>query len=195
MLNPAPNPAQSGFSLAELMIGIAILGILASVAAPNFRIWMQNSQIRNAAESIVNGLQLARTTAVTRNSNTQFVLCAPPDSSWDVLVASPTAINQPCAADDAGAPGWERVQRRSSEGSRNATITTVNPGTRIATFDGFGVALANNPFDGSPRFTQLDVDSSAISPQESADLRILLNAGGSTRMCDPNAPVASSRAC
>ena len=58
----------------ELLIGIAIIGILLALAAPNFAVWIQNSKIRTAAESIQNGLQLARAEAVRRNAQVRFQL-------------------------------------------------------------------------------------------------------------------------
>ena len=51
---------QLGLTLPELLIGIAILGILASVGLPSFQSWMVDTKIRTAAESIQNGLQRAR---------------------------------------------------------------------------------------------------------------------------------------
>ena len=58
----------------EMMIGVALLGILFGLAAPNFKAWLMNSRIRNAAESIQNGLQRARAEAVAQNTNVEFVL-------------------------------------------------------------------------------------------------------------------------
>ncbi|MBI2509431.1 MAG: prepilin-type N-terminal cleavage/methylation domain-containing protein, partial [Betaproteobacteria bacterium] len=64
----APRNAM-GFTLIELMVGIAIVGILIMIALPNFTIWIQNTQIRAGAEGILSGLQLARTEAVRRNAD------------------------------------------------------------------------------------------------------------------------------
>jgi type IV fimbrial biogenesis protein FimT len=51
---------QAGFSLIEMMIVVAILGITASVAIPSYRTWIQNTKVRTGAESIMNGIQKAR---------------------------------------------------------------------------------------------------------------------------------------
>ncbi|MBI5438473.1 MAG: prepilin-type N-terminal cleavage/methylation domain-containing protein [Nitrosomonadales bacterium] len=37
MLNALPTTRPSGFSLVELMIGVAIMGVLAAVAVPSFQ--------------------------------------------------------------------------------------------------------------------------------------------------------------
>lgn len=64
--------AQRGMSLIELMVGIAIIGILLALAAPSFRSWTQNTKIRGTAEAILNGLQLAKAEAVRRNTLIRF---------------------------------------------------------------------------------------------------------------------------
>ncbi|MGH8693968.1 MAG: pilus assembly FimT family protein, partial [Burkholderiales bacterium] len=41
---------QSGVTLIELLIGLALIGILLVMAVPAYQFWIQNVQIRNAAE-------------------------------------------------------------------------------------------------------------------------------------------------
>lgn len=184
MLSTCHKPAQSGFSLVELMIGVVILGILASVALPSFQVWLQNSEIRNAAESISNGLQRARAEAVARNANVEFVLTA--NSSWTICLPSV-------------GPGCEVSKviesRSASEGSKNVTVTMTPLATTTVTYNNFGRTVQPTNLDGSAPFTRVDVDSAGLSAAESQELRITLGIGGNIRMCDPNAPSGSPRAC
>jgi type IV fimbrial biogenesis protein FimT len=176
---------SQGFSLVELMVGVIIVGILASLAMPSFKQMLRNFEVRNAAESIANGLQRARSEAVSRNTNVQFVLGAfPPDcsetgSSWVVSVVAPVL----------------RVDSRcSSEGSRNVTVNAwkddlATPATTI-TFNNFGGMVANVP--ASPSLAQVDVAADGASQ----NLRVTIQTGGAARMCDPGlAPGSSPRAC
>lgn len=62
---------DSGFSFVEMMTVIAILGILATIAVPNYISWRANAQIRRAALDVYSSLQKAKSEAVKRNT-----LCA-----------------------------------------------------------------------------------------------------------------------
>ena len=175
-MNTCLKPRSSGFSLIELLIGIAIMAILAGLAMPSFQAWLQNTQIRNAAESVQNGLQRARAEAVGRNTNVEFVLGA--GSSWVVQLPDGTNIES----------------RPSSEGSRDVAVAVAPLGATTVTFNNFGGVLANNA-DASVPFAQVDLDSSVLAAADSQELRVTIGVGGNVRMCDPNASAPSPRAC
>jgi type IV fimbrial biogenesis protein FimT len=62
------SKSVSGFTLIEVMIVIAIMGILAAIAAPNFRNYMTQSRLKGAARQVMSDLMLARMQAVTKNN-------------------------------------------------------------------------------------------------------------------------------
>lgn len=181
MLNTRLKHGSSGFSLIELLIGIAIMAILAGLAMPSFQAWLQNTQIRNAAESVQNGLQRARAEAVARNTNVAFTLGT--DSSWTISAVTPASLIE---------------QRLSTEGSKDVTVmvspVAVPPLTTV-TFNNFGGVVQPTNADGTAPFTQVDFDSSMLAAAESQELRVTIGWGGNVRMCDPNAPIGSPRAC
>jgi prepilin-type N-terminal cleavage/methylation domain-containing protein len=59
---------NSGFTFTELMVTIAIVAILASLAIPNFIAWLPNYRLQSGAEDIQSTLQLARITAIKENA-------------------------------------------------------------------------------------------------------------------------------
>lgn len=59
--------AESGFTLVELLLGVAVFGIMASMAGGAYLAALPNTRARNAARDVVSWMQLARMQAVAEN--------------------------------------------------------------------------------------------------------------------------------
>lgn len=181
----------------ELMIGIVIVSLLMFIGAPSFSLWIQNTQTRTAAESIQNGLQIARTEAVRRNTNVRFNLTnAGGTVAWSVNCVNVTAD---CPAG---------IQTRSGgEGGANARVgisvaalpspipanhfnTAITAGTGLpagVTFDGIGRTPAANI---GTDITRIDVTNAVRA--DARRMVIVIGTGGQTRMCDPAIALATN---
>jgi type IV fimbrial biogenesis protein FimT len=56
----APNPCHAGFSLAELLTALAVIGLLAALAAPPFSAWFQEHRLVALNNALAGDLQRAR---------------------------------------------------------------------------------------------------------------------------------------
>jgi type IV fimbrial biogenesis protein FimT len=70
-LVPAGRRRGEGFTLIELMMTIAILGILLALAMPSFSAMLMQNRLSAQTNAFINALQFARSTALTTNVGTQ----------------------------------------------------------------------------------------------------------------------------
>ncbi|OGQ89087.1 MAG: hypothetical protein A3J85_01630 [Desulfobacula sp. RIFOXYA12_FULL_46_16] len=64
---------NSGFTLVELMVVIAIIGIMAGIAIPNFFSFLPKSRLRSATRDIISCLQEMKLRAIKENATTVIV--------------------------------------------------------------------------------------------------------------------------
>ena len=181
---------QRGFTLVELVVTLAVLALILAVAAPTVGSWMGNARIRNVADTLQNGLQIARAEAVRRNQNMSFWLVSLNDpgvlsndctlsgssGSWVVSVNSPIGH---CADPPSTISSPMLVTARAiGDAGGNVTVAAIksdNTAATTVTFDGFG-RVTNT--DSS---RQIDVTGTPTS----VNLRLVVSSAGLVRMCDP----------
>lgn len=181
---------QRGLGLVELMIGISIVAVLMAAAMPSFTRWMQDAQNRTAAESVLNGLQLARMESLRRNRAVSFRLT---ESDGKVL------WRVGCQSVSADCP--DTIQARpAQEGGGQARLGVSKAAIPYKPAPGyFGSALAAGAalpasvtFDslgrapGAGNGTEIArIDITHANLGRSRRYVVTIGAGGQVRMCDP----------
>lgn len=187
--------SQAGVTLIELMVGLAIMGLLMMIGLPNMTIWLNNAQIRTTGETMLAGLTLARVEAVRRNQIVQFQLVSNLTSgcvvstggrSW---VVSQDDASGACDAAPSEVAVPRIIQTRSgSEGTERAVLVA----TPAATVHFNGLGRVTSP-GGAANLTRVDISNPIGGACENPDgtggpmrcMRINISVGGEARMCDP----------
>ncbi len=188
--------SSRGFTLIELMVGLTIMAFLLMSGVSSMSEWIRNSQMRSAAESIVNGLNSTRAEAVKRNTTVRFQLTSslgndctidPSGKNWVINLSGATPEGQ-CgkALSDTAEPYM--LQRAVSANDSNPIL--IKASQAAVAFTGFG---QQGRVDPAQPITVMTID---ITPTESGTcrkdggklrcLRIVISPGGQARMCDPS---------
>ena len=198
----------------ELVITIAILGLLITLAMPSLSGWVQGARINSIADFYLDGLRLARTGALQKSGASRFVLTANANSQydWQVDWCFPTST-RPC--DNTGTARWSTtaVAGTGDTNVANPSLSVFHPAdsqpsaTQVASsltpngilsvyFNSQGwVNTAVQPYLRRMRF---DSDPSYNPDPTTPNIRpiaVALNLSGMAERCDPMALVGDSRAC
>ncbi len=186
--------ALRGFSLIELIVGMVILGVLLSLAMPGFSNWLRNARVRTAAESVQNGLQLARAEAVRRNTDVRFSLVNTTGSTCALDPAGPNwviSLDPPAGKCDKPASDTDPRIIQSRSGAEGSAATTLASGQSSFIFNNLGrltTPAANVDFKSA-------TGNCLPEPGTVRCLRVVVLTGGQIRMCDPALPAGDAQAC
>ncbi|HVC12291.1 MAG TPA: GspH/FimT family pseudopilin [Burkholderiales bacterium] len=185
---------QRGVTLIELMIGLVIMALVLFLGVPAFTTFLQNTQIRNAGATTLQGLDLARSEAVRLNTPVRFQLVSDFTSActlsttslnWIVSLADPTGLcNVAPAGGNASTAAAPQIveEKNASEGSANVAVTAD---ASNVVFNGLGRVVGTG-------ITQIDLSNpaggncqNATTPGPMRCLRIQVSTGGQAKLCDP----------
>lgn len=191
-----------GFSMIEIAITLTIAALLMLFGLPSFQAWLQNTQIRNAAESIQNGISRARMEAVRSNQNVRFTLVSLTDarnmdsscaasavgSSWVVSLDVPDGE----CDEEPGSAAAPRIIETHAAGDGNL-------GAAVDAKDADGSAAATLTFNGFGRLTGVKpistIDLASAASGDYRLLRVVVTPAGAVRLCDPAVDAIDPRSC
>ena len=184
--------SAKGFSLIELMVVLAIAGVLLGMSAPAIRAYLINSKIQATAQSFLSGLQQARAEAVRRNTTATMIMTDSVTLNDPSVTPSTTGKNWVLSTPNPDNTAVNTVinSKAVSEGS-GATIKVTGSVASI-TFNGLGGTNA-----GATATFQFESEDQACG-SEIRCINVVVTPGGRTQICDPSiasTAISDSRRC
>lgn len=188
--------AQRGFTIIELMIALAVVGVIASLALPSYQTLLEKRQVTSGAEQLAAFLSSARLEAVKRNQVMAVDLDRTGSDSWCVGMAASTddcdcTVQNSADGDACVVDGALRVFTASQ--MNYPDIMNAVSGTTTFYFEptrGLVYQGADEPFDGAV----LELVSQGGSGQYGLNVGITMS--GRVKICsDASKPVPGFAEC
>lgn len=107
--------ANQGFTLIELMVAVAILVIIATIAAPSFGRFIEGNRLVSGTNLLISSMNFARTEAIKRGTTVTFSTDGGLDGGWCVHTGDASGS---CAAN--------QIRSFDSPGSLTFTETSTD---------------------------------------------------------------------
>lgn len=119
------NKKQSGFTLIELIIVIALILFSSAIAIPGFISWIPNYRLRAASQDLLSNFQKAKIEAVKRNINAAIVF---PGTGYTVFIDQDADFQQDAGETVVATVNWADYPGiNNSANSIDSTGPSGNP--------------------------------------------------------------------
>jgi len=182
------------------MVTVAVAGVLAMMAVPSMRSFVQNNRLSSASNDLLRSFNLARTEAVKHQTN--VVVCAVADPTLAVPRCSYGPFNGWIVFQDSGPTPWhfdagEPTFERHVLLDSSVTVKTDKDGIEMYTAAGFASpAGAKRP---TGNIVLCDIRGNQMVGTNSVERAVLITASGRARVSatstDVNAAAAAAGAC
>ncbi len=173
------NPSRNGFTLIELMVGLAVVVILIMIAAPSMRELIVLQRLKSINAELVTDIQYARGQAVVLNRDVQIRFQASPAMTCYTLLVPNAATDCNCLTRQQGSVCLSGDELRTIQIPAGTDVQVLR-----VPVPGAPTILAFNRDGMRPVATDYKICTVRISSQE-AQLLITVNALGRPTVSTP----------
>jgi type IV fimbrial biogenesis protein FimT len=195
--------AMRGVSMLEILIAMAILGIIVSVALPSMSEFGAQQRLASAAEQVFGHLQQARSESVARNVPVYVNFSANGTTTWTYGMALATGCT--LATTDPTAAGACYITVNDGDTTYDGIAGATDTGDRVlmrfpsSDYDDVEMAIASfssgtqitfNPIRGTSTSGQINLESS-----NGRQLRVAVSLLGRVEICSPDGSAYGYETC
>lgn len=185
---------RQGFTLVELMIVIAVLGVIVTLAAPSFYNFILKQRLQAISAQLTTDVQFARSEASARNEMVRVRFGANSSQSCYAIFTGPNTFSCDCLATPVCPAGATNIRTVSVPVSLGVTITP-NAG---AALPAFRIDPSNGAFiDENIGAIGIPADNMVVNVgiDSARTLRTVLALSGRPSVCTPAGSSMPGAAC